>query len=682
MNDERILRHVYEYSPVFLVVVSKKDGTIMSVSDNFERITGFPKKDALGLPITALGLWNGAVMASLLRLSGAGRKVMHIPVRLRNGEEKDFTFTVEEDEIFGTPSLVLAGMQKPATPEYQQVGVVADAAAREQAFPTHEARWCSIFDALHDISQKFITTSLTDDVVIEVLEIFGSAVDALRSYVFELLGEMNFLSVVRWAWNSPGSIRLEPGFRFDASPIASDSRDFITLLSERKVVSVKPKDLPALRRGGNILEDTAVITIFPVFLGGRLWGFTGFDFGDEISPLTNMEKGGLSIFADVFGAALLRRSIDEQSDRTFKVMSRILDTTDALIYVARMDTHEILFVNRYGKNIYGDVVGKRCWEVFHGSSHAGPCHDCSNRWLLKSDGSPAGSSFQSEYRDEKTRRWYQCLDSAIEWIDGSIVRIETAFDITDRKALEDRLKETLAARDTFFSVISHDLKNPIAGLKGVSESLYQDFESFGPHDVREIARGMNLTVAKILDLLEDLLSWSRVQRGAMPFHPRLLFPSALAENLRRLFQETADRKGLTMTLAGPIDLAVLADYDMISAVLRNLLANALKFTPRGGTIACTVRRDPRREKAVEISVRDDGIGMSRETLGRLFRIDQLFSNPGTEGEEGTGLGLILCRDFLARHGSAIEVESVPGKGTRFSFSLPAAAIPASCDEKK
>ena len=169
-------------------------------------------------------------------------------------------------------------------------------------------------------------------------------------------------------------------------------------------------------------------------------------------------------------------------------------------------------------------------------------------------------------------------------------------------------------------------------------------------------------------VLDNLLDWSRSQTGEIPFEPQLLELEALVAEGLEVLAMSAEQKGIT--LAAEVEApAVMADRLMLETVLRNLLNNALKFTPRGGRVTVTARQVT---SGVELAVSDTGIGMTREQAERLFRFDGSAVSEGTEGEHGTGLGLLICREFVNRHGGVLNIESEAGRGSIFRFMLPAA----------
>ena len=229
------------------------------------------------------------------------------------------------------------------------------------------------------------------------------------------------------------------------------------------------------------------------------------------------------------------------------------------------------------------------------------------------------------------------------------------------------LHELNASKDKFFSIIAHDLKSPFNTIIGFSEMLKEEIKSGDPARNEEYAGLINISAVQTLRLLENLLEWANSQTGKILFKP---LPVKLGELLNEEFNmlnEMAARKNIELKSYISDNLVIMADKNMIKTILRNLISNSIKFTHKNGKVEVNAITD---KKNVEISVSDSGIGMTKETMAKIFRIDTNLSTRGTENEKGTGLGLFLCKDFIEKHGGRIWVESESGKGSIFKFILP------------
>ncbi len=225
------------------------------------------------------------------------------------------------------------------------------------------------------------------------------------------------------------------------------------------------------------------------------------------------------------------------------------------------------------------------------------------------------------------------------------------------------LEEANATKDKFFSIIAHDLGNIFSGLIGLADMLSNpkqgEKEFFINMLQQSTQRGYNL--------LKNLLEWSRLQTGKIKPTAELLYLNEYIESNIMLLATQAENKNITLVSSVDNTLAVFADANMINTVIRNLLSNAIKFTPENGRVEISARRDA---EFVEFLVSDTGVGIREQDIGKLFKVDVSHSTAGTADEQGTGLGLILCQDFVESNGGTIWVESELGKGSKFYFSLP------------
>ena len=272
-------------------------------------------------------------------------------------------------------------------------------------------------------------------------------------------------------------------------------------------------------------------------------------------------------------------------------------------------------------------------------------------------------------------RWIAHSCQAVYSKDGQFLgRRGSNRDITARKLAEqevhfknDQLQKVLAEKDAFFAIIAHDLKSPLSGLLGMTGLLVEDFEGLTMHELRQLAREMGLSVQNLYNLLENLLEWSQMERGMASLEPSPCFLAELVNSNLDLLQAVAEQKKITLRNAVAADTLILADQPMLNTVLRNLIANAIKFVEPGGSVDVSARKDG---AMVAVTVQDNGIGMDRKTLTGLFALEKKVKRRGTAGEKGTGLGLMLCKQFIEQHGGNIWVESEPDKGTTVFFTLP------------
>jgi two-component system, sensor histidine kinase and response regulator len=232
--------------------------------------------------------------------------------------------------------------------------------------------------------------------------------------------------------------------------------------------------------------------------------------------------------------------------------------------------------------------------------------------------------------------------------------------------LNRELKDLNESKDKFISVISHDIRNPFTALLASSEKLDRDLDKLNTTQIQKLSHIINRTSKRILEQLNELVERAKTQNDKTNFHPETIhLVKGLDESLE-LLKSNAAQKKITLKNKVPAGIYVNADSLMLRSIVQNLVTNAIKYTPNGGQVSITAQTF---ETMVEVCVEDSGVGMPLEIKENLFTTIDSSTN-GTNNERGTGLGLMLVRDFVAQHGGGIDVKSEVGKGTCFTFSIP------------
>ncbi len=235
------------------------------------------------------------------------------------------------------------------------------------------------------------------------------------------------------------------------------------------------------------------------------------------------------------------------------------------------------------------------------------------------------------------------------------------------------LRDLNVSKDKFFSIIAHDLKNPFQTIIGFSDMQKEELKAGDFGEVDHYAGMINTSAVQTLRLLENLLEWANSQRGKISFNPSYINLSELFHDEFFMLNERATEKNIELLKSFDDNLTIVADKNMIKTILRNLISNAIKFTSKNGKVEIKAIIE---DGQVVISVSDNGIGMTKETIAKLFRLDANLSTRGTENEKGTGLGLFLCREFIEKHNGKIIVESEKDKGSLFKIVFPADIKPS------
>lgn len=292
-------------------------------------------------------------------------------------------------------------------------------------------------------------------------------------------------------------------------------------------------------------------------------------------------------------------------------------------------------------------------------------------------------SFENQKTPERNEMRIFRKDGKIRWVEtlGTLVNFQgknaillVAMDITDKKEAqsvlvesEKTLQNVNAMKDKFFSIIAHDLKNPFNAIIGFSNLLYEAYDNFDEQQRKSFIKNICDASESTFKLLQNLLEWSRTQTGTFEYIPEIIDLSIITNENISVLKSSADNKKIKIKSSIPYNSIAYADENMVKATIRNLISNAIKFTNEEGKIDISAIKT---KNMMQVTVADNGTGISKENISRLFRIDDPFKALGTANEQGTGLGLILCKEFVEKNGGKIWVESEIGVGSRFIFTLP------------
>ena len=293
-------------------------------------------------------------------------------------------------------------------------------------------------------------------------------------------------------------------------------------------------------------------------------------------------------------------------------------------------------------------------------------------------GKPLLNSEESLVDGNGEKKWL--LSSKIPMFDkdGKVIGLlGIGRDITDRRLAQEEVKhknEELqklnAAKDKYFSIIAHDLRSPFNGFLGLTQIMVEELPDLSPEEIRKIAVSMRDSATNLYRLLENLLQWSSMQQNRIPFDPKVIHLNPIiSESLAMIWQSSLNKKIEILCLTSG-DLEVYADSNMLQTIIRNIVSNSVKFTENGGKVTISANRSE--DHFIKLSVTDSGIGMNSEMLENLFQLGSNTSRKGTEGEASTGLGLMICKEFVEKLGGRLWVESEEGKGSTFYFTIPAA----------
>jgi hypothetical protein len=329
------------------------------------------------------------------------------------------------------------------------------------------------------------------------------------------------------------------------------------------------------------------------------------------------------------------------------------------------------FANPFGKKPE-EIIGKTPFDIF-------PHDEAEKRLRLIRHVFQTGKKGEIEVKVVNIHgedKYYLTMVDPIKDTQGKTLWVTCiSKDITERKIAEEelRLKNDLlisinAEKDKFFSIVAHDLRGPMNGFLGLTSIMADDIEELSAFELKEIATTMRTSAVNIYRLIENLLEWSKMQRGKISFEPQPIFLKSSLTKSIELMMDTANKKQIELRINIPEYHVVFADIHMLETIVRNLLSNAIKFSFKGGVVeisAAKIENDMMR-----IVVKDNGIGMNPEMVSKMFKLTENINRKGTEGEPSTGLGLILCKEFVEKHGGKIWAESSEGEGSSFIFTMP------------
>ena len=316
-----------------------------------------------------------------------------------------------------------------------------------------------------------------------------------------------------------------------------------------------------------------------------------------------------------------------------------------------------------------EVIGKNPRVLKSGKSDA----SYKELWKTISSGKEWSGLFYNKRKDGSCY-WEHASISPV-WNKANKIThyIKIAEDITEKKKAEEKIQNLLeelrkanASKDKFFSIIAHDLKSPFATLSAFVNIMKKYYDKYNREQIMHLIDELDKSTKNTYSLLENLLTWSRMQSGGMQYNPMNFNLTPIIVKIVNLYAQKAEQKKIVLSYDAPEKVEIFADMFMIETTVRNLVNNALKFTPKGGSISVIVKK---MDKFYEVTVKDTGVGISQEGIKNLFNIDTSFSTYGTDNEKGTGLGLILCKDFVERNHGKIWVESEEDKGTTFYLTV-------------
>lgn len=373
---------------------------------------------------------------------------------------------------------------------------------------------------------------------------------------------------------------------------------------------------------------------------------------------------------DVTEQSLAKKALRESEEKYRKLITGMNDGVVLLDHESRIVSSNPAAEKILGYN-HEELLGTKStsdkWATIHEDGSPFPAETHPATITLKT-GKPMHNVIMGIKKSSGNVSWISINSEPFFLADAQkIFAMVTFTDITDLINTEQQLRELNATKDRFFSIIAHDLLNPFNAILGFSKLLCQHVDKRRVEKIQEYSNMIYQSSQQGYALLNNLLEWSRSQSGRIDFKPTSLNIGMLVSEVFELLHFVANKKNISLEYHSEEEVHIEADPNMLLTILRNLVSNAVKYSYKDGKVKVAVSR---KGSGYEFIVSDDGVGMKKETLDNLFRIDTHISSRGTENEKGTGLGLIICHDFVQRHGGKIWAESKPCKGCRIAFTIP------------
>lgn len=610
-DSEDKFSKAFQLSPFAITIASAKDGKFVEMNDAFVSLSGYSREEALGRTAIDLDLWESVedrnrVLSDLFE--GRNVKGKEYGFKKRNGETGTGLYSAQIIHLNNEPF---------------------------------------ILSSINDITYQKETENAIRESEKKYRYMFDNNPQPMWIYDFETLA---FLEVNQATVDHYGYSREE--FRvmtLNDIRLAEDVPTFLDEIKHYTQVKISGVERRHIKKSGELM--VVEITSHSVIYNGR----------EARHVLVN----------DI----TLRKNAEELLRETKETLSLYIENSFDVIFTLDFEG-TFVFASPAWERHFGfptsEIIGKSFIPYVH-PEDAQPLFEYLNQIFItrKSETSPA-------YRVRHINgdwRWFICNGTPYFDAKGKPQFIGVGRDITEQRRAESEIKlnneqliKAHAEKDKFFSIIAHDLRSPFSSFLGLTQIMDEELSELSIDETHELAHSMRNSAYNLFRLLENLLQWAQMQQGLMPFKPEVLHLMSVVDECTAISSEPAKNKGINLTTDIQDDIMVFADSNALQTIIRNLVSNAMKFTPKRGTICVSAKTST--GKNIEISIRDTGIGMTAEMVDHLFRPDVQTSRKGTEGEPSSGLGLMLCKEFIEKQDGKIWVESEEGTGTTFHFTIP------------
>ncbi len=565
----------------------------------------------------------------------------------------------------------------------------------------------NFLNLLIDLAQIFLTANTKNysEAINISLEKIGKLINTDRIYIFEADSTLSTISnTFEWCNdNIEPAMHLNQNLDFNIFPDMKDTLlkgNFYIIDNLENLKDTNPNLYEFLK-----LQNIISLILIPIFIEGKFFGFVGLDFCTEGKTYNSNDIKLLIVFTELISNLFWKifkfQALEVKNQELERIRKENLSLIENLQYEIkeRVETEEellisrlqlestietthtvavqwydkegkILYWNRASEMIFGytrdECLGKTLLGLLY---HDEESHtDFLNKInLIDTTNSPLGP-FEAEIIDKNHQR-HILLSTlfSIRSKGNDKIFVCMDVDITKMKQLEQQLKDTISEKDKFFSIIAHDLKTPFMGFLGGTKLIAEEINNLSMAELQELAFHLQKSATNLLKLLENLLEWSRIQRGMVKFNPENFDLYNLITNNINLVEARSQMKNIKIITNVKENTTIKADMNMLNAILRNLISNAIKFSNSGSTIEVNANKN---HLGYIISVKDQGIGIPEELKDHIFSTTGKTSRKGTDGEDSTGLGLVLCKEYVLKHNGKIWFESKVNEGTTFYIEIP------------
>ncbi|MDD2612875.1 MAG: PAS domain S-box protein [Bacteroidales bacterium] len=644
---------IFNGSKVMMAISTFDHDILFNVNRSFMEATEYSLEELSGKSVQELELFNDDAEREKIhkQFKEEGRAEGEITLKAKSGKLIVCLFSIEEIKIRENTYMLSAATD---ITQRKLMENKLEYLNRQQKLLT-------------DVAELLNKPGDFDDIINTVLKLIGEHSNVSRVYIFENTADEQFTNNT-YEWCNEGIAGKKEYLqmlRFNKVP------SFRKLLNEEgRIFSENIQNLPDDLATAFAPMQIKSVLIYPIYLQNRLWGTVGFD---ECLQNKVWEKDEINLLLTVtkdITNALERKRYLNQFKESEQRLSLALNGAKEGMWDWNLQTNEVYF-----SDTCSTMLGYSPNELFNRGF----------KWqeLIHPDDFPKVSEVFENHLKGYTDYYenvYRIKDSSGKWkwvLDhGKVIErdkenkairaIGTHIDVSKQKKVEEQLQELLVTKDKLFSIISHDLRGPIGSFMQIIELLTSDLQ-VNPDMQADLLNELKDMSKNTFYLLENLLNWSRSQRSDIVYNPRSIIINELINDNISLLSPAAGQKSIRIQFESQAKQAVFADFDMINLVIRNLLSNAIKFTRTGGLITITISE---KNGFIETTVEDNGVGIPQEIADKLFTDNQFHTTYGTNNEKGSGLGLVLCKDFVRRNGGSISVESILEKGSKFIFTVP------------